>query len=277
MEDQEHLAPRLLAFAALWSLLSGLLLVLSFVAVALAAFAVLFAVMMVVGGKWVLARVSVGERLWAVLALAGQTIGRLRPRLHGVGVRRHLRRLGSSVRNSAAATPGRANLILARAVRGYVVAVYRVRMWVWRLLAAHGRAPTGPRTSRALELNELGAELRRRGDHEQAAEQHRVALELVRDVGDEEAEALTLNSLALALAQGGAQAEAIQHLERAATVLRKLGDEEHEGQVIANLGIVYRRQGDSEQAVQFLHQALDKLPPESSTYRKVEEELRRVS
>ena len=129
----------------------------------------------------------------------------------------------------------------------------------------------------ALELNQLGTQLRREGAHEQAAEQHRAALEIVRDLGDQRAEALTLNNLALALAHSGSEEAAVEHLEHAREVLHELGDEEHEGQVIANLGLVHRRQGHSEEAVTLLHEALDKLPPGSTAYRQVEEELVRAS
>jgi hypothetical protein len=47
--------------------------------------------------------------------------------------------------------------------------------------------------------------------------------------------------------------------------------------VIANLAVVRRRQGRDEDAESLLHAALDKLPPESSAYRQVEEQLRRAS
>jgi tetratricopeptide (TPR) repeat protein len=70
---------------------------------------------------------------------------------------------------------------------------------------------------------------------------------------------------------------AVEHFEQALVILRELGDEEYEGQVIANLGIVRHRQGRDEDAVSLLHAALDKLPPESSAYRQVEEQLRRAS
>ncbi len=98
----------------------------------------------------------------------------------------------------------------------------------------------------------------------------------MRDLGDRRAEALTLNNLALALAHTGVPT-ALQHFEQSLVVLRELGDEEHEGQVIANLGFVHRRQGRSEEAETLLHEALDKLPPGSSAYRHVEEQLRRAS
>jgi tetratricopeptide (TPR) repeat protein len=157
--------------------------------------------------------------------------------------------------------------LVALGLQKYAIAVNRLRLWTSRgVLAVTG-------SKQALRLNELGAQLRRRGDHARAAEQHRVALAIVRDLGDEQAEAMTLNNLALALAQGGAEDEAVEHLEHALDVLRELGDEEHEGQVIANLGMVHRRQGHSEEAVSLLHEALGKLPPESSAYRQVEREL----
>jgi hypothetical protein len=47
--------------------------------------------------------------------------------------------------------------------------------------------------------------------------------------------------------------------------------------VIANLGFVRRRQGRDDDARSLLNAALDKLPPESSAYRQVEEQLRRAS
>ena len=140
------------------------------------------------------------------------------------------------------------------------------------------RKPAAPDPYRqAQRLNELGAQLRRDGEYEQAAEQHRLALAILRDLDDRRAEALTLNNLALALVHTGGVAVAVEHFDQALVILRELGDEEHEGQVIANLGIVRRRQGRDEDAVSLLHAALDKLPPESSAYRQVEEQLRRAS
>jgi tetratricopeptide (TPR) repeat protein len=137
-------------------------------------------------------------------------------------------------------------VLLARAVQAYAVAVYRLQLRASQALLAGAR---------------LAASLPR--------------VELRPDGGIREAH--RLNNLAIALAQAGAEAEALEHLEQARVVLRELGDEEHEAQVIANLGMVHRRQGHSEEAVHLLHEALDKLPPESSAYRRVEEELRTAS
>lgn len=207
-------------------------------------------------------------------------------RLRGIGLRRHVERLGRGTRTRALDAPGRANALLARGIRSYAIAAYRLQLWTARALNAGARlATTGPRPDARLpdeslqahRLNALGAQLRRQGEPEQAVERHRVALEIVRDLGDEQAEALTLNNLALALAQGGAEAEAVEHLEYARDVLHELGDAEHEAQVIANLGIVYRRQGHREEAETLFHEALDKLPPESTAYRQVEAELSRAS
>jgi len=133
------------------------------------------------------------------------------------------------------------------------------------------------RHRQARRLNELGAQLRREGDRVQAAEQHRAALAIVRELGDRQAEALTLNNLALALVHTGSVAIAVQHFEHALVLFRELGDDEHEGQVIANLGLVRRRQGREEDAESLLSAALHKLPPESLAYRQVEEQLRRAS
>jgi tetratricopeptide (TPR) repeat protein len=129
----------------------------------------------------------------------------------------------------------------------------------------------------ARRLNELGAQLRRDGEYDRAAEQHRAALAIVRDLDDRRTEALTLNNLALALVHTGSVSVAVEHFEQALVLLRELGDERHEGQVIANLGFVRRRQGRDDDARSLLNAALDKLPPESSAYRQVEEQLRRAS
>jgi tetratricopeptide (TPR) repeat protein len=276
MGDRERLGSRLLAFAGLWSLLSGILMSLSLVGVALVASAVLLLVVLAIGGVALLRRLRIKERLWTLLVSAAHAVRKLGQRLD-VRIRRRVKRLGVRARQIAAAAPGRANAFRASALRGYAVAVSWLRIGTSRLVSATRSVGPVLRRRQALQLNELGAQLRRQGDYEQAAKQHRVALAIVRDLGDDQAEALTLNNLALALAQGGAQAEAVQHLEQALVILHKLGDQEHEWRVLANLGIVHRRQGHSEQAVNLLHEALDRLPPESSAYRQVEQELRRAS
>jgi tetratricopeptide (TPR) repeat protein len=274
-EDQVRLASRLFGLAALWSLLCGLLLVLSFVVVALVAFGAMLAVAVATGAVWLLRHYQIEERLSTLLVSAARGAGRLGSRVRGLGVRRRIYGLGMLARSSVADAPARAASALSTGLRWYAIAVYRSRIWASQLLAS-GRPPISS-VRQARELNELGAQLRRRGAHEQAAEQHRVALEIVRDLGDEQAEALTLNSLALALAQSGAEAEAVGHLEQARVVLHELGDEEHEAQVIANLGLVYRRQGQSEEAAILFQEALERLPPESPAYRQIKEELRRAS
>ena len=272
-EDRERLGERVLALAALWLLFSGILMALSFVVLALVSLALLLVVVGALGARWLDRRYELSHgfaRSVTVVAGAGE---RAAGRARSLGGRRHLRPLGRRLRTAATGIPGRADAALTAALRRYALTVYRLRARTARLLPADERV--GHR--RAVRLNELGAELRRRGAHEQAAEQHREALDIVRDLGDEQAEALTLNSLALALAQSGAETEAIQYLEHARGVLHELGDEKHEARVIANLGIVYRRQGLSEEAAILLHEALDKLPPESPAYRRVQEELRRAS
>ena len=265
---------RVLALTGLWLLLAGLLTALSLVVIVLAASAVMLLVAIAAGGLRGLRRYRIRQRLRAALASTGPALRtsldsierfgrRSRARLHALRVGHYVRRVGVQGRDRASAAPGRTYVLLDRGGQAYARAVYR--------LLALGRR------REAVRLNERGAQLRRRGDPERAAEQHRVALAIVRDLGDEQAEALTLNNLALALAQGGAETEAVQHLEQALVVLRELGDETHEVRVIANLGIVHRRQGHSEEAVNLLHEALDRLPPDSSAYRQVEEELRRAS
>jgi tetratricopeptide (TPR) repeat protein len=286
--DRDRLRGRLLAFAGLSLLLSGLLAAVSSVVIALAAFGVLLLLMLAAVGISLLRRVPLGRGLRAVVASTARAFRALKPRLHArrIGVGQRVQRLRTRATEAARRAPGRVDHFLVRLVRSYVIAFYWLRMRTAQALYAGGRLATAlsrlrPRPLRqsreARELNALGARLRREGAHEEAAQRHRVALAIVRDLGDERAEALTLNNLALALAQGGDEAEAVQLFEQALVVLRDLGDEAHQGPVIANLGIVHRRQGHSEEAVHLLHEALDKLPPESSAYRQVEAELRRAS
>jgi tetratricopeptide (TPR) repeat protein len=128
---------------------------------------------------------------------------------------------------------------------------------------------------RAVRANTLGVQLRREGDSAAAAEQHQLALELFRAIGDRRAEALTLNTLALALERTG-DPRAIELFEEAATILGELGDEESEGQVIANLALAFRRRGKEQESDEALETALAKLEPQSNAYRKAER-LRRAS
>jgi tetratricopeptide (TPR) repeat protein len=283
-ENQQRLYRRLLALTGLGLFLGGLLMALSFVTVALVVFAALLVVNLAVGGLLLLRRARIGPGLGTLLVSAARAVeglGRRRPT--NLDVRRRAGRLGTRARETSARTPGRANALLASGLRNYAIAVHRLKIRTSQLLrgpaTSLSRATPLPlgRGRHALRLNERGAQLRRRGDHERAVEQHLIALAIVRDLGDEQAEALTLNNLALALAQGGAEAEAVQHLEQALVVLRELGDEKHEARVMANLGMVHRRQGHSEEAMNLLHEALDRLPPESPAYRQVAEELRRAS
>jgi tetratricopeptide (TPR) repeat protein len=297
--ERDHLGSRLLAFAGVWLLLCGLAAALSFVVVAVIATGVLLALGLAAAAVLLLLRLEPARRLRRLLAFAAAGTSAATRRVQGVRVRGRVPRARLDVRAASARAHERAkvlherakvlheraNVLATRGLRAYTVAFYGLQLRTYRALLAGTRlANSLPRVElrgvagsrQAVRLNELGAELRRRGDHEGAAEQHRVALAIARDVGDEEAEALTLNNLALALAQAGAEEEAVEHLEQARVVLHELGDEEHEAQVIANLGIVHRRQGHSEEAVNLLYEALGKLPPESSAYRRVEEELIRA-
>jgi len=261
---------RVLAFTGVWFLVAGLLTALSLVVVVLIASGLMLGAGLAAGG---LRRYPI--RMVSQAALASSTRA---ARAFGSRARDRARTVGTTA-------PRQARIVLAGAGQGYAVAVHRLQMIQARTFQVRRPVlslptltpPTLGLRRQARQLNERGAQLRRGGDSERAAEQHRVALAIVRDLGDQHAEALTLNNLGLALAQGGAAASAVQHLEQAVTVLRELGDEEHEGQVIANLGFVHRRQGHDEKAVTLLHQALDKLPPESSAYRQVEEQLSRAS
>jgi tetratricopeptide (TPR) repeat protein len=259
--DREQLRSRLLAFGGIWFLLAGFLAALGFRALLGVSLALLLLGGVLAGGLWLLRRYRVGRALRAGAAsierasrVGAASIGRAsrggKARLDELGLRERLHDSANGVSQRAHA-----------------------------MLENHQRKPVADdRRGRAHSLNELGAHLRREGDHEGAVVQHRAALAIVRNQGDRRAEALTLNNLALALVHtSGGVPVAVQHFEQSLYLLQELGDEELEGQVIANLGIVRRRQGRDEDAESLLHAALDKLPPESSAYRQVEEQLRRAS
>jgi tetratricopeptide (TPR) repeat protein len=267
-DDRERLRRRIVALTGMTLLLAGLLTALSLVVVVLAAFAILLLGLLVAGAVWVLRSIEARPVLRAASGSAAAASSAIRSRTPRPRIREHARGLGARARTTAVAAPHRTEALATRAFQGSITGMYRLG-----LVKLHSVDPR----ERAHELNQLGAQLRRDGEPEQAAERHRAALEIVRDLGDERAEALTLNNLGLALAHSGAEAAAVEHLEQAVDVLRELGDEEHEGQVIANLGIVYRRQGQSEEAATLFQEALEKLPPASPAYRQVEEELERAS
>jgi tetratricopeptide (TPR) repeat protein len=251
--DSAQLRRRVLAFTGMWFLLAGMLAAIGFVAILLVSFALALIGGALVGGAWLLRRYPV--RLWLQSALSSieRASRDQQARLGELGIRQRLRRVATRY----APVVGQLRARASETFRTEPVAIDR-----------HGEA---------LRLNELGAQLRRERKYEEAAEQHRAALAILRELGDRQAEALTLNNLALALVHSGSVAVAVQHFEQALVVLRELGDEEHEGRVIANLAVVRRRQGRDEDAESLLHAALDKLPPESSAYRQVEEQLRRAS
>jgi tetratricopeptide (TPR) repeat protein len=247
--DREQVRNRVLAFAGIWFLLAGMLTVLGFSIVLLASLALLF----------------VGGALAAGLLLARRyRMGRA-IRAAQLSIERGSRKLRSSLDELDAGQR------LGRLANG---AAHQAR----HALEVRPQKPARPDPQHeARRLNELGAQLRRDGEYDRAAEQHRAALAIVHDLDDRRTEALTLNNLALALVHTGSVSVAVEHFEQALVLLRELGDERHEGQVIANLGFVRRRQGRDDDARSLLNAALDKLPPESSAYRQVEEQLRRAS
>jgi tetratricopeptide (TPR) repeat protein len=244
--DREPLRSRVLAFAGIWFLLSGFLAAVGFSIVLVASLSLLLLVGAVEGGRRLVRRYQPGRELPAVRSSIEQASRRLAARRDELHLQQRVKSLAG-------------------------IASHRAR----HVLEARPKDVDPNRQAR--RLNELGAQLRRDGDHVGAAEQHRAALAIVRELGDRRAEALTLNNLALALVHTGSVAIAVQHFEQALVLFRELGDDEHEGQVIANLSSVRRRQGRDEDAESLLSAALDKLPPESPAYRQVEEQLRRAS
>jgi tetratricopeptide (TPR) repeat protein len=261
--DREQLRQRSLAFAGLWFLVAGMLWALGFGIVLLASLVLLVLGGIAVGAAWLARRYRMGRAVRAVAPRLDRASRRLRSSLDDLDAGRHVERLANGLAHQARSASQQAR-IASRQAR--------------TALETRQQRPAGPDPRRqARRLNQRGAQLRREGDYAGAAEQHRLALGILHDLGDRREEALTLNNLALALVHTGGVAIAVEHFEQALALLRELGDEAHEGQVIANLGVVRRKQGRDDDAATLFNAALDKLPPESSAYRRVEEELRRAS
>jgi tetratricopeptide (TPR) repeat protein len=280
--DREQLRRRALAFAGIWFLVAGMLAALGVPIVLLASLAVVLVGGVLVAGLWLIRRYELGRAIRVAKPSIARASGKLRPSIGRASgkVRPSIEQASGKLRPSIEQASRRlrssldeldAGQRLGRLANG---AAQQAR----HALEVRPRQPAvaDPR-DRARQLNEVGAQLRRDGEYVRAAEQHRAALAIVRDLDDRRAEALTLNNLALALVHTGSVSVAVEHFEQALVLLRELGDERHEGQVIANLGFVRRRQGRDEDARSLLNAALDKLPPESSAYRQVEEQLRRAS
>lgn len=280
--DREQLRRRALAFAGIWFLVAGMLAALGVPIVLLASLAVLLVLGVVVAALWLVRRYELGRAIRVARPSIARASGKVRPSIE---------QASGKLRPSIGQASGKLRPSIEQASRKLRSSLDELDAGQRLGRLANGAAQQArhalevrPRQAavadprdRARQLNEVGAQLRRDGEYGRAAEQHRAALAIVRDLDDRRAEALTLNNLALALVHTGSVSVAVEHFEQALVLLRELGDERHEGQVIANLGFVRRRQGRDEDARSLLNAALDKLPPESSAYRQVEEQLRRAS
>jgi tetratricopeptide (TPR) repeat protein len=205
-------------------------------------------------------------------AAAGRTIvaGTTRTRRHARAATAqlpHMRSRYDRLQASAARRLATARTQAQDHVRAAKTAVHAREAWATR--------PPIDRDKEALRANAAGTQLRRDGAYAEAAERHRVALAIFRELGDRRSEALTLNNLALALDRAGDQG-ALDLFEESAAMLGELGEAQQEGEVIANLALAFRRRGSEERSAEVLEIALGKLNPESSAYRKVEG-LRRAS
>jgi tetratricopeptide (TPR) repeat protein len=269
--DREQLRRRALAFAGIWFLLAGMLAALGVTVVLFASLAVLLLGGLVVAALWLIRRYEIGRAIHVARPSIERASGKVRPSIDRASgrLRPSIEHASRKLRSSLDELD--AGQRLGRLANG---AAHQAR----HALEVRPQKPARPDPQHeARRLNELGAQLRRDGEYDRAAEQHHAALAIVRDLDDRRTEALTLNNLALALVHTGSVSVAVEHFEQALVLLRELGDERHEGQVIANLGFVRRRQGRDDDARSLLNAALDKLPPESSAYRQVEEQLRRAS
>ncbi len=241
------------------------------VALGLTVLVVFLAAVVVLAGLFALVTLLVSRRDLSALGRQAHT-GYRHARVFG-------RRVARDTAPAIAAARRRAR-DLQPAVSGLVErAATRTRAIDWNGWPYAGAAPAAieDRRRRALELNARGAQLRSEGRPEAAAELHRRALQIFRELGDLPAEAPTLNSLALALDDAGDTDAAVEQFEQALAILRDLDDERHEGKVIANFGFTMLRHGEDDRARGLLETALDKLDPESRAAQRVVEQLQRVS
>jgi tetratricopeptide (TPR) repeat protein len=280
--DREQLRRRVLAFAGIWFLVAGMLAALGVTIVLLASLAVVLVVGVVVAALWLIRRYELGRAIRVARPSIERASERVGPSIKQASgkVRPSIERASGKVTPSIEQASRKLRTSFDELDAGQRLGrlANRAAQQARHALEVRPRPPAAPDPRRqARRLNEAGAQLRREGDYEGAAEQHRSALAIVRELDDPRTEALTLNNLALALVHTGSVSVAVEHFEQALVLLREVGDERHEGQVIANLGFVRRRQGRDEDARSLLTAALDKLPPESSAYRQVEEQLRRAS
>ena len=128
--DRSRLQRRVLAFAGLFLLLSGLLAALSLIVVVLAAFALVLLLALAFGSLWLLGRAR--DRFPSREVLVSTTrppsgaIRWLRRRLGGAAARRHALRSRIRPRETAAVALPRMERLLARGLKAYATIVYRL-------------------------------------------------------------------------------------------------------------------------------------------------------
>lgn len=113
--------------------------------------------------------------------------------------------------------------------------------------------PEGPPAARAKALTAAGTLACRQGDYSSASEHHRQALELYRQIGDDEGTAFSLNNLAVQ-AHGQGQHDLAERLLGEAMALTH--DGRLRGFVLSNLGEVALARGDQLRATEMHERAL---------------------
>jgi predicted ATPase len=112
------------------------------------------------------------------------------------------------------------------------------------------------KTVRAAAFNAAGALARVQGDLAQAKRHHLAALELRRQLGDQQAIGASLNGLAVVAMFEGNYLEARQLLEESLAIARQVGDESGTIYVLNNLGVVEMYLWHFDRALQLHEEAL---------------------
>ncbi|SEC01937.1 BTAD domain-containing putative transcriptional regulator [Streptomyces sp. TLI_105] len=129
-------------------------------------------------------------------------------------------------------------------------------------LALHGLAlqagrRSGDTAAEARTLIDLGeVHYWWHGDHEQAAEHYRQALDLAHETGDQGAAARALQGLSTVARRRRAYDEAHDHCTQSLVLFRELGDRAGEARCLTDLGLLHERRGQYEDAHEHHRQAL---------------------
>jgi predicted ATPase len=126
--------------------------------------------------------------------------------------------------------------------------------WLRKLLRLEGAK--APSKVRGRVLFSAGALASQQGDYASATTLMRQALEIARQLGDQQGVAVALNGLAVQSREQGDTAASRAFLEESLSVWRELGDAEGEARALSNLANAAKEQGDYARALSLCEECL---------------------